>query len=207
MAITLDKVIQVDPISMQIVTAGLSVLSAEYDVSQTRVGRVFFDVANIGNGNPTPPKLEVQVSQKASGNDAWVVGLQRMSMQLPGGAGTTVGVNVFANDTFFNVTNVWGSSGYLPQRWIFFNDVVFVNSEWANVTLFASPTTTVRDPIQFSHLSTDGLACGARYSYEVDLSSVKRMRIAVYNNSTRGTGLPLDHVVHVGLMLTGAVNG
>jgi len=207
MSITLDKVIQVDPISMQIVTAGSSVLSAEYDVSQTRVGRVFFDIANIGNGTPTPPKLEVQVSQKASGNDAWVVCLQRMPMQLQGSAGTTLGVNVFANDLFFNVTNVWTTAGYLPQRWIFFHDAVFVNSEWANVTLFASPTTTVRDPIQFNHLSTDGLVRGARYSYEVDLSSVTRMRIAVYNNSTRGVGAPLDHVVHVGLILTGAVTG
>jgi hypothetical protein len=205
--ITLDKVVQVEPISMQVLLAGDSIQSPEIDVSQTRLGRIFFDLACIGNGTACPAKVEVQVSQKATGSDTWTVCLQRMSMQLQGGT-TTVGVNVFANDTFFNVTDVWATAGYLPQRWIFFNDAnIFVNSEWANVVSFVTPLTTVRDPIQFNHVSTDGLHRAARYSYEVDFSSVKRARIIVYNNSSRGTTGPLDHVVRVGLILTGAVNG
>lgn len=205
--ITLDKVVQVEPIAMQVLLAGNSIQSSEIDVSQTRIGRVFFDLACTGTGTACPVKIEVQVSQAATGNDTWVVCLQRMSMQLSGGT-TTVGVNVFANDTFFNVTNIWTTAGYLPQRWIFFNDAsIFVNSEWANVVSFVTPLTTVRDPIMNNHASTDGLYRAARYSYEVDFSSVKRARIVVYNNSTRGTTGPLNHVVRVGLILTGAVNG
>jgi len=206
MATTLDKVIQLEPVAMQIVTAGSSVLSPVYPVAQAFLGRIFWDVAiHDSTTDPTPPKLEVQVSQHASGSDTWVSGCQRLTAQLNGGENTTLGVDVFANDTFFNIPGLWATAGYSSNRWVFIEDVTFANSEWINPISVVGPTTTVRDPLLFDHASTSNIFQAARYTLEFDLRSVQRIRVAVYNNVTR-TGVATDHVVRVGLIVTEAVN-
>jgi hypothetical protein len=208
MAITLDKVIQTEPLPIQILTAGSSVQSSVIGVSGSLVGRVFYDVGIIANATPTPPSLQFEVSQQASGNDTWVKAIQRMGMQLTGTA-STIAPDINALDTSFNVgSDIWSSAGYQCTRWLLLYDTVTVsNSEWVNpIAVSGAPTVTVQDPVTNSHLQVNTTIWqAARYTFCFDLWSVKRIRVTVDNSATKTVG-PADHVIRVALTTVEAVN-
>jgi len=209
MPITLDKVIQTEPLPIQLVTAGTSVKSSVIGVPGSLVGRLFYDVAIVGSTNATPPSIQLEVSQQASGNATWVKGLQRMGMQLSGGSSTTA-PDINAADVSFNVgTNLWAAAGQQCTRYLFLYDTVLIsNSEWVQPISVTGGgnTTTVLDPVTNAHLQVNTTIWqAARYCFCFDLWSIKRIRVTVDNSATKSVA-PADHVIRVALTTVDAVN-
>jgi len=207
MAITLDKVIQTEPLPLQLVTAGTSVQSPVISVPGSLVGRLFYDVGIVANATATPPSIQLEVSQKASGNDSWVKGFQRMGIPLRGVSNTTApDINAF--DVSFNVgADLWAAAGYQCTRWLLLYDTVTIsNSEWVSpVSVSGGLTVTVQDPVTNSHPQVNTTIWqAARYTFYFDLWSVKRIRVTVDNSATK-TVAPANHVIRVALTTVDAV--
>lgn len=199
----LVKVIQTEPLPMQILTAGTAVFSAVFDVSTMLNARIFYDCSlQSVAGSINPPRIEVQVSEKDSGNDAWVVAQERLVALVNGGSSFAFSAAVTAGDFVFSTVNpIWA----VPKgpQYVFVKDLTFGNSEWNRLLSRAANVNTMPDAFINSHAITTTLAYRAtRNTFGMDLFSTRRLRIAFQNTDTLGALVPGDFVIRVAMINT-----
>lgn len=203
MASTLVKTIRPEPITMQQLAAGASIVSSVIDVSSTLSARVFFDTALIASvANAPPPAVELQASKAATGNDGWFVVRQRRNGRIPASVGHALVTSaITAGDTVFNTSNAIWSFNFIQT--IFALDPTFSLSEWNRILSRSGTVNTVADPFLNSHpINTTLFYRGLRSTFSVDVFALKRIRFCVYNNSTIGSAGPALYAVRVALITT-----
>ena len=203
----LVKVVQAEPLAMQILVAGTSVVSAVINVATMWNARIFFDAAFLTNvGSASPARMEVQVSEKDSGNDTWVVAQERIVAKVNGGNSFALTAAVTAGDFVFSTVNpVWAVP--LGPQYLFIRDPVFGSSEWNRLLSRSGTATTMSDAFTSSHVITTTLVYRAwRTTFAMDLSSVRRLRIAFYNTNTVDAHAPADCAIRVAMIATDSLS-
>jgi hypothetical protein len=174
----LVKTIQAEPIALQLIAAATGVVkSAVYDVSTFFSAVVYWDFSpSDTTAAAAATMLAIQASQKASGNDTWI---QLQEWLSPGatGANPGTGTNVAGSD------QLTLSAGAIAANSLFFIlDATLGNSEWGKRVAQAALVVTAEDGLTNAHAAQPVWVNGERYKIDVDLSGVKRLRIALYNN-------------------------
>lgn len=204
---SLVKAIQVEPLPIQILTAGTSVFSAVIDVSTMWNARIFYDAAFLAiSSAATPPRLEVQVSEKDSGNDTWVVAQERIVARVNGGSPLAFTAGVTVGDFVFSTANpIWA----VPRgpQYLFIRDTVFGSSEWNRLLSRAGSVNTMSDAFTTAHaITTTNAYRATRNTFAVDLFSVRRLRIAFQNTNTVDAKAPADCAIRVAMIATNSLS-
>jgi hypothetical protein len=174
----LVKTIQAEPIALQLIAAATGVVkSAVYNVSTFFSAVVYWDFSpSDTTAAAAATMLAIQASQKASGNDTWI---QLQEWLSPGATGSNpgTGTNVAGSD------QLTLSAGAIAANSLFFIlDATLGNSEWGKRVAQAALVVTAEDGLTNAHAAQPVWVNGERYKIDVDLSGVKRLRIALYNN-------------------------
>lgn len=175
------KQVQTEPIPLALVAANLGVLhSSVIDVSTYFSGTVYWDFAPTDNTlAAAATQLSIQMSQKASGDDAWVSLQDWLSPTVPGG---TITCTAAGGTTALTAS---ASTGAM-NRYFIYEAGTIANSDFVlrvNQTGLGPYSVTVEDNIAHAHLAGTPLLAGAeRFAFPIDLTGVVRIRFSIYNN-------------------------
>lgn len=174
----LVKSIQALPFALQLVPSGTGVVhSAVYDVSGLFSGTVYWDFSpSDTTAAASATMLAVQSSQAATGDDTWIQ-LQEWLSYTTTGANPGTGTNLAASPTLTL------SAGAIAANAVFFVlDATLGNSEWNRRVAQAALVVTAEDNFTYAHAAQPVWTGGERYKLDIDLTGVKRVRFALYNN-------------------------
>lgn len=190
-----------DPIAIQLITAGTAaVKSSVIDMSTKFSMSVFWDFSPAANtAGATSTQLSMQGSFKDAGDDAWVPLQDWLSPTAQSAAGAlAVDATPLSPQTISVAANI------SPNTYILFYEAgVIANSEWAFVVANAGGggpnyTLTLEQTLVRNHtiVNTVVHSYAARWKFDIDLSTIKRVRFCLFNS--RGA-TNRDVVCRVGL--------
>jgi hypothetical protein len=173
-------------------TAVVTVGSA-IDVSSKFAGRIFVHMGRtVATALTNQVKYRLEGSAKASGLDQWYPILEWQSIN-----GTTASSSSTVNDASFNAGDT--SFTITSATGIAAGDIIYLretgtpaNSEWVRVASVSGTTITLEQATERNH--TNGIAAsdlGELHSFDVDLSSVGRVRLVV-DTASGASGQTVD---------------
>jgi hypothetical protein len=198
----LTKTIQTELLGIQTVTAGSNVKSAVLDVSTLFSGTFLLDFAAIATqATPAATEFCIQTSQKNSGNDTWVNMFTWLSSSAQA-ASLTVSAGGGVAATTITLTPTLGSTNV----YFFLKNGTLTNSEWPRRIAISGGgpfVVTVEDGFTNDQSAAVGWNVAERYKYDVDFSSIRRIRVAVNNN--RSASVNRDVVVRCALITADSI--
>ncbi len=190
--ITLTKT-EVTLMEVTTVSGAVAVSTAPVDVGGYANGVIYVDHAYLDTGSSgvIGVSYSIEVSQKASGNDAWrAYQTFRTALLSPTRAVTPVAGCLPGETTISLASN--GASGVTSGDRVFFqNNANFAGSEWAEVVFAASNTINmlIRDGLASTQQSSYVFNKAEQYVTFMDLRDVERLRVtmnnALYTNTNK----------------------
>jgi len=199
----LTKTIQAEQLGIQLVAAGANVTGAAFDCSTMFAGTFLVDWAAVNaQATPAATEIAIQTSQKATGTDTWVnmftwLTSAAQATALTVSAGGTVGASTITLTPTLGPVNVY----------FFLKNGTLINSEWPRrigISGGGPFVVTVEDTFTNDQSAAVGWDVAERYKYDIDFSSIKRIRICVNNN--RSAALNRDVVVRAALITADSIS-
>lgn len=198
----LVKTIQTNLLSITSVLADTNNTGAAFDVSTMFSGTFLVDWAAVATtATPAATEICIQTSQQATGNSTWV----NMFTWLTSAAQATA-LTVSAGGAAAGTTITLSASLGSGNSYFFLKNGTLSNSEWSRKIgqTGAGPyVVTVEDAFVNSQAAATGYNIAERYKYDVDFSSITRVRVCINNN--RSASSNRDVVVRVALITADSI--
>lgn len=186
---SLTKTVQTELKAITNVAANGQSISSVFDADSRIAGNIFIDCSpEATNTNGT--EFRIETSQKASGNDTWVLyrsiisTIATVNSSAPD-ATEPIGETVIAEATTTNL-----ASGQI----VFFKNATLGNSEWGRIVAFTASTSfTLLDGLTYEQSATSTwYNRGERFIIPVDFTSVRRIRVVCNNNYVNAGGVAMN---------------
>lgn len=178
---TLTKTVQTELLPITLIAAGANFTGAAFGVSTKFSGTFLWDFAAV-NTQATPAQTEfvIQTSQKAAGNDTWVnvftwLSPAAVAVTQTVSAGGGIGATTITLTPTLGAVNVY----------FFLLNGTPANSEWSRrigISGGGPFVATVEDAFTNNQSAAASWTPAERYKFDIDFSSITRIRVCVNNN-------------------------
>jgi hypothetical protein len=199
---TLIKTVQTELLPITLIAANANFVGAPFDVSTKFGGTFLWDFAAISTqATPAQTEFSVQASQKAAGNDTWVNVFTWLSSGVVG-VNQTVSGGGGAGTTTITLTPTLGA----VNVYFFLKNATLLSSEWSRRIAIAGAgpfVVTTEDAFTNTQTAAASWTPADRYKFDIDFSSITRIRIMIGNN--RSAAVNRDVVCRVALITADAM--
>lgn len=176
--VDITKTIQSELKGITNVSSGSWDKSSTFSVGDRLAGLVMVDISPEATNTPGS-EIRVEVSQKDTGDDTWVVYTSFVTTTSTVNSNAVDGTEA-AGETVIGETT---TTGLAVNQIIFFKNSTIANSEWAQMVSFIGSTSfTLLDGLTNAQTGSTWYNRGERFAIPVDFTTVTRMRVVLNNN-------------------------